>query len=161
MFGVLPTAKGLGVACGVLFAGALCLAAVSPASAKDINLGGHRTEQLHGHAPNEVPARLPETAIALPRVVASVQNHQTGRWQRVLVDAYLEPTDSKTLGQMRDKLKDIAERVRPQLQSRPAEYLEAARGGTREAKACIQQAAEESLGHGWTGNVYIKSLAVF
>lgn len=134
---------------------------VSDATARDITLGGHREEQQHSKSDNQLKAKLPDNAVALPRLVASVQNHETGRWQRVLVDAYLQTSDSKALGQARDHLKDIAERARPQLQARPAEFLEAAYSGAREAKDCIRMAMEETLGHSWTGTIYIRSLAVF
>lgn len=136
-------------------------ASASDAAARDITLGGHREEQRHSNTDNQIQAKLPENAVALPRLVASVQNRETGRWQRVLVDAYLQTGDSKALGQARDHLKDIAERARPQLQSRPAEFLGAAHSGVREAKDAIRLAMEESLGHSWSGNIYIRSLAVF
>lgn len=151
-----------GVTLGVFLAGlAFGLgASVSDAAARDITLGGHREEQRHS-PDNQVQAKLPDNAVALPRLVASVQNRETGRWQRVLVDAYLQSTDSKAMGQARDHLKDIAERAGPQLQARPAEFLEAAHSGAREAKDCIRTAMEESLGHSWAGTIYIRSLAVF
>ncbi len=136
-------------------------ASVSDAAARDITLGGHRDEQRHSYTDNQFKAKLPDNAVALPRLVASVQNRETGRWQRVLVEAYLQSADSKALGQAREHLKDIAERAGPQLQSRPAEFLGAAHGGSREAKDCIRLAMEESLGHSWSGNIYIRSLAVF
>jgi len=129
------------------------------ALARDITLGGHREEKRQSD--NQFTAKLPADALALPRLVASVQNHETGRWQRVLVEAYLQSSDRRTLGQVRNRLKEIADRAGPQLQARPAEYLAAARNGPREAKTCIRLAAEESLGHSWAGNIYIRSLAVF
>lgn len=158
-----PISDAQGLVRGFILATGLIAAVAwaAPASARDINLGGHRVEQLHSHTDNELTSKVPDTAIALPRVVASVQNRETGRWQRVLVDAYIEPNDKATLGKMRDLVKDIVARAGPQLQSRPAEFLESAHSGTREAKDCIRQAAEESLGRSWSGNVYIKSLAVF
>jgi hypothetical protein len=134
---------------------------MSDAMARDITLGGHREEKQHSNSDTQFKAKLPEDALALPRLVASVQNRETGRWQRVLVDAYLQSADSKAMGQVRDRLQDIAKRARPQLQARPAEFLEAARSGPREAKDAIRLAAEESLGHSWAGNIYIRSMAVF
>jgi hypothetical protein len=136
-------------------------ASVSDAAAKDITLGGHRDDQRHSYTENQLKAKLPDNAVALPRLVASVRNRETGRWQRVLVEAYLQSPDSKAMGQARDHLKDIAERAGPQLQSRPAEFLGAAHSGAREAKDCIRLAMEESLGHSWTGDIFIRSLAVF
>ncbi len=152
-----------GVTLGVFLAALLfgLGASVSDAAARDITLGGHREEQRHSNSDNQLTAKLPDNALALPRMVASVQNRETGRWQRVLVEAYLQTADSKALGQARDHLKDIAERVRPELQSRPAEFLEAAHSGVREAKDCIRLAMEQSLGHSWSGDIYIRSLAVF
>lgn len=158
-----PITDAQGLVRGFVLATGLIAAAAwaAPASARDINLGGQNVETRHSYSTNETKAQIPETAIALPRVVASVHNRVTGRWQRVLVDAYIEPKDKATLGQMRDLVKDIVAKMRPQLQSRPAEFLESAHSGTREAKDCIRQASEESLGHSWDGNIYIKSLAVF
>lgn len=134
---------------------------VSDANARDITLGGQREEQQHSKTDNQLTAKLPENAVALPRLVASVQNRETGRWQRVLVDAYLQTSDSKALGQARDHVKDIAAAAKPQLQARPAEFLEAAHSGVREAKDAIRLAMEEALGHSWSGTIYIRSLAVF
>ncbi|MDR3437018.1 hypothetical protein [Telmatospirillum sp.] len=136
-------------------------ASVSEASARDISLGGHREEQRHSLSPNETQAKLPDDALALPRVVVSVQNHETGRWQRVLVDAYFQSADHHALSQVRDRLKDIAAKAGPQLQTKPAEFLQSAHGGARTAKDCIRLAAEESLGHSWGGSIFIRSLAVF
>ncbi|PKU22778.1 hypothetical protein [Telmatospirillum siberiense] len=133
----------------------------SDALARDITLGGHREEDQHSKTDNQFKAKLPDNAVALPRLVASVQNRETGRWQRVLVDAYLQTSDPKALGQARDHVKDIAAAAKPQLQARPAEFLESAHSGVREAKDAIRLAMEEALGHGWSGTIYIRSLAVF
>lgn len=138
----------------------LTVVPLTHAKARDITLGGHRQEQTGKQAPNIISPHLSDDVLPLPRLVASVHNGETGRWQRVLVDAYLQP-DAKMLSQTKDHLKDIAERAKPQLQSRPAEFLEEAHGGTRAAKDCIKTAMEESLGHSWSGKIYIRSLAVF
>ncbi|MTJ81212.1 MAG: hypothetical protein F8N37_09360 [Telmatospirillum sp.] len=149
------------LAAGVVAAAMVFCLSVTSASARDISLGGHRVEQRHELAPNEIPSKLPDNALAMPRVVASVQNHETGRWQRVLVDAYFQSSDSRSLSQVRDHMKDIVAKAGPRLQSRPAEFLEAAHGGARAAKECLRLAAEETLGHSWQGDIYIRSLAVF
>jgi hypothetical protein len=152
-----------GAALGVFLAGLVSalVTPVSDAEARDLTLGGHRADQQHSNIKNEIKAKLPENALALPRLVASVLNKETGRWQRVLVEAYLQSTDHKVMGQVREHLKDIAERARPQLQSRAAETLEAAREGPSEAKNCIRLAMKESLGYSWSGDIFIRSLAVF
>jgi hypothetical protein len=146
------------MALGAFLAVAL-FGSMSDALARDITLGGNREEKRQSD--NQFTAKLPDDALALPRLVATVQNHETGRWQRVLVEAYLQSSDRRTLGQVRDHLREIADRAGPQLEARPAEDLAAARNGPREAKTCIRLAAEESLGHSWAGNIYIRSLAVF
>jgi hypothetical protein len=145
-----------------LMAALLAAAGVAgDAMARDITLGGHRQDLRQGLPDNEVAGKLPEDAVALPRVVASVQNHETGQWRRVLVDAYLQSSDRRALSKARDRVMDIAANARPQLQTVPAESLGEARSGMREAKDCIRLAAEQALGRDWPGNVFIRSLAVF
>jgi hypothetical protein len=138
----------------------MCVSAM-PAAARDINLGGHRAEQLHTTPPNEVLSKLPDNALAMPRVVVSVQNHETGRWQRVLVDAYFQSANHRALSQVRDRMKEIVAKAGPRLSDSPAEFLESAHSGVRTARDCLRLAAEETLGHNWEGDIFIRSLAVF
>jgi hypothetical protein len=137
------------------------LGLVPSAEARDINLGGHRTETQGSANPNQHRYQLPPNVVALPRVVASVREKSTGRWKRVLVDAYVVPTDAYTREKMRGLSQDIAKRLRPQLEAQSAESLQAAYQGSKAARLCIHEAAAQSLGRGWDGEVYIRSLAVF
>ncbi len=148
---------------GLVLAGAVFGLALSAsnATARDITLGGSHEDQQEGHSENEIMAKLPSDVVALPRLMASVQDSTTGRWSRVIVEAYLQSTNIITLSQVKRRVKDIAILARPQLGARPAETLGNAKIGMREAKDCIRNAVEESLGHDWSGNIYIRSLAVF
>jgi hypothetical protein len=137
------------------------VASSGAAAARDINLGGHRAEQLQSTAPNEVMSKLPDDALAIPRVVVSVQNRETGRWQRVLVDAYFQSANHHALSQVRDRMKEIVAKAGPRLSDSPAEFLGSAHSGMRTAKDCLRLAAEETLGHSLDGDIFIRSLAVF
>jgi hypothetical protein len=153
------TIAGLGIPVAAAILG--LTAAPSAALGRDVTLGGDRVETGHGDPANQPPFHLPDSVLTLPRVVAYMRNQETGRWRKVLVDAYLQPADGKTLSQMRERLQDIAKRTRPQMEAHPAEFFEAAYEGPREAKHCIRLAAEESLGRSWAGEIFIRSLAVF
>lgn len=130
------------------------------ASARDISLGG-RKDAGNWHGANEVPFRLPDNVVALPTLVASVQDTETGRWKRVQVDAYLAPSDTVTTLRLRALAKDIANRARPGLRAQPAESLEPAYSGLKAARQAIRLAAQESLGRNWNGDVYIRSMTMY
>jgi hypothetical protein len=146
----------LSVVCSVIY----CLIFL-PAQASDLLMGDVEQDAKIRPPKNQIKSKLPTNVLALPRLEAPVRNQKTGAWQRVMVEAYLQSNDRETLDQMRQHLKDIAQKARPRLQARPAENLGEARDGPDEAKNCIRLAAEESLGHQWAGDVYIRSLAVF
>ncbi len=137
------------------------MGSVDLASARDINLGGNRQDQVGSISRHAPTAELPKNVVALPTVVAPVQERETGRWKNVLVAAYLAPTDTATVAQMQLLKAQIARAVGKTLNTKPADQLQGARSGPRLAKECVHLAAEQTLGRSWPGDVYIRSLVVF
>ncbi len=131
------------------------------ASARDINLGGDRQDRVGSISRHVATTVLPKNVIALPTMVAPVQDSETGRWKNVMVMAYLAPTETATGMKMQLMRAQIARAAGPVLNSKPANTLQSARLGTQLAKDCIRLAADQTLGKSWPGDVYIRSLVVF
>jgi len=128
----------------------------APAWARDINLGGKVTKDK-GDTDQKPALRY----IELPRIFYSTQRPDGG-WNHVQIDAYLAPKDQGTLMEMDAIRSLIVDKASGEDLPRIGfDNLKRPSYGNDFAKQAIHDAAEHSIGHPWTGDVFIRSMLVY
>jgi len=119
-----------------------------PASAKEVNLGGQKTE------------KLPANVIALATIAVAMRRDDGG-WNNIKIDAWLASKDPDTAQKLEVAKNAIIARVDRELPNRPYETLQSPELGSVEAKKAIRRAVEAILGHAWNGEVLIHNMMVY
>lgn len=133
----------------------LVATAAAPALARDINLGGTRI------APDHPTAHLAPNIVELPTIEVSIRKDDGG-WRHIKIDAWLAPKDLATAHTMDGMKTSIVKKAGEDLPgNRGFDVLKSAHEGNQAAKEVLHDAAAQSLGHPWEGEVLIRNLLVY
>jgi hypothetical protein len=150
---VRPRGRGwrlIAVALGVAW---LAAWAAPGAAAREINLGGERSN-------GQTAPKLPPNVVELPNIVVAIRKPDGG-WRHVKIHAWLAPKDVDVAEAMDGRRTSIVHSIQEKIPQQDFEMLTAAHSGSTLAKEVIHSAAEENIGRPWSGDVLISELLVY